>query len=85
MAWHSDDEPELGSEPVIASISFGGARVFKMRRKDDHSIQKWVDLTSGDLLIMRGLTQTLWQHEVPRSMKRERQTPRINLTFRSVA
>jgi len=85
VAWHSDDEPELGSEPVIASLSFGGARVFKMRRKDDHSIQERVDLGTGDLLIMRGLTQTLWQHEVPRTTRRERQVPRINLTFRSVA
>jgi alkylated DNA repair dioxygenase AlkB len=26
MGWHSDDEPELGPAPVIASLSLGAAR-----------------------------------------------------------
>ncbi|KAH0499956.1 Very-long-chain 3-oxoacyl-CoA reductase [Microtus ochrogaster] len=31
--WHSDDEPSLGSRPVIASLSFGATRTFEMRKK----------------------------------------------------
>lgn len=31
--WHSDDEPSLGSCPVIASLSFGATRTFEMRKK----------------------------------------------------
>ncbi len=78
------DEPELGPEPVIASLSLGGVRSFKMRLNDDNTVQRSVDLGHGDLLTMRGLTQRLWQHEVPRTVKKELQAPRINLTFRFV-
>ena len=84
VSWHSDDEPELGTEPVIASLSLGGTRKFNMRRKDDKSVRRSVDLGSGDLLIMRGLTQQLWQHEIPRTTKKDKQTPRINMTFRFI-
>ncbi|MGE3809497.1 MAG: alpha-ketoglutarate-dependent dioxygenase AlkB, partial [Gemmataceae bacterium] len=28
VSWHSDDEPELGENPVIGSVSFGGSRTF---------------------------------------------------------
>jgi alkylated DNA repair dioxygenase AlkB len=84
VSWHSDDEPELGPEPVIASLSLGGTRKFNMRRKDDKSLRRSVDLGSGDLLVMKGLTQQLWQHEIPRTTRKENQTPRINMTFRSI-
>ena len=33
MGWHSDDEPELGENPVIASLSLGATRKFKFRHK----------------------------------------------------
>ena len=55
-----------------------------MQLKDDKDVQRSVDLGHGDLLTMRGLTQQLWQHEVPRTVKKELQAPRINLTFRFV-
>jgi len=84
VSWHADDEPELGPEPVIASLSLGGVRSFKMQLKDDKDVQRSVDLGHGDLLTMRGLTQQLWRHEVPRTVKKELQAPRINLTFRFV-
>ena len=37
MGFHSDDEPELGPNPVIASLSFGEERrfVLKHRHRDD--------------------------------------------------
>ena len=80
--WHADDEKILGIYPVIASVSLGVARKFRMRRKDRSQAPTDIVLQSGDVLIMRGSTQQLWEHEVPRS-KRVTQ-PRVNLTFRVV-
>lgn len=80
ISWHSDDEPELGPAPAIASLSLGATRDFVMRRKDDHAVKTTVALTHGSLVVMRGESQSAWQHAVP---KRARVTqPRINLTFR---
>ena len=80
--WHADDEKVLGINPVIASVSLGVALKFRMRRKDRSQTPTDIVLQSGDVLIMRGSTQQLWEHEVPRS-KRITQ-PRVNLTFRVV-
>ena len=33
--WHADDEPELGPEPIIASVSLGETRTFDFRSKYD--------------------------------------------------
>ena len=33
MGWHSDDEAELGRDPLIASLNLGGTRRFDLRRK----------------------------------------------------
>jgi alkylated DNA repair dioxygenase AlkB len=80
IGWHSDDEPELGREPVIASLSLGAERRFDLRRKDDHSIVKSLVLEHGSLLIMSGRTQQCWQHAIART--RYATDERINLTFR---
>lgn len=82
MGWHSDDEPELGQNPTIASISLGEERRFLLRRKDDHNIKREIVLEHGSLLVMRGTLQHFWQHSVPRTQKPRE--PRINLTFRHV-
>jgi alkylated DNA repair dioxygenase AlkB len=78
--WHSDDEPELGERPTIASISLGADRDFRFRHKSkgDASTHK---LQAGSLLWMQGDSQTNWQHCVP---KRAEAKPRINLTFRQI-
>ena len=82
MGWHADDESELGSAPVIASISLGAARDFQLRRKDGRGETLTVKLSHGSLLIMRDDSQAVYQHALP---KRKRVTePRINLTFRQV-
>ena len=83
MGWHSDDEPELGPEPLIASISAGETRKFRMRhrKRKDLPARSW-SLTPGSLFIMRGPTQRYWQHEVPKTKRVIH--PRINLTFRMV-
>jgi alkylated DNA repair dioxygenase AlkB len=81
MGWHRDNEPELGTEPVIASLSLGGTRRFRLRhRRTRESVD--VDLGPGSLLVMSGLSQTCWEHCVPRRARVV--GPRINLTFRNV-
>jgi alkylated DNA repair dioxygenase AlkB len=80
IGWHSDDEPELGREPVIASVSFGAARRFDLRRRDDHARIARIVLDHGSVLIMRGGTQRNWQHAVART--KTHIAERINLTFR---
>ncbi len=81
MGWHADDEPELGSNPVIASLSLGQARRFKLRHKRTKEVVN-VELGHGDLLLMAGELQHHWQHCVPKS--RRAMGPRINLTFRRI-
>ena len=83
VSWHSDDEPELGNNPTIASVSFGATRRFVLRHKSDRDLNKVEEaLTHGSLLIMQGTTQHFWQHQVPKTAKKI--SPRINLTFRII-
>jgi alkylated DNA repair dioxygenase AlkB len=81
MGWHSDDEVELGTNPVIASLSLGAERSFQFKHKLNKHKQS-VKLNSGSLLIMKGSTQHHWLHSLPKSLKIK--TPRINLTFRFI-
>jgi alkylated DNA repair dioxygenase AlkB len=82
MGWHADDETELGSEPLIASISLGASRRFVLRRRDrTHRYE--LTLTHASLLLMAGATQQYWLHSLPRQLRVLE--ARINLTFRSVA
>lgn len=80
MGWHSDDEPELGPAPVIASLSLGAARRFLLRRRDDPARKAEFVLGHGDLLLMAGQTQRFYQHALPKMTRV--QGERINLTFR---
>lgn len=82
VAWHSDDEPELGPEPVIASVSFGATRRFQLRHKTRKDLKHEFALTHGSLLVMRGPTQQHWDHQVPKTARPVE--PRINLTFRAI-
>jgi alkylated DNA repair dioxygenase AlkB len=80
MGWHSDDEPELGRNPLIASLSLGGERRFDLRRCGSGRIEHSLALTHGSLLVMAGATQHHWQHQVAKT--RKACAPRLNLTFR---
>ncbi len=82
VAWHSDDEYELGFKPVIASVSLGQVRRFDVRNKQDHKLKYSVDLEDGSLLLMKGDLQQFWEHRVPKSTKPMQ--PRVNLTFRVI-
>ncbi len=83
IGWHSDDEPELGEQPVIASVSLGARRRFRLRhrvRKDALPID--LDLEHGSLLAMWGSTQDHWKHSLPK--RAGCGEVRVNLTFRYV-
>ena len=81
MGWHADDEKELGKNPTIAALSFGGERdlVFKnILSKETLAIPQ----LSGALIIIDGQTQQYWQHSIKKTKKFI--SPRINLTFRNI-
>ena len=83
MGWHSDDEPELGKNPSIASVSLGATRTFQLKhrlRKEEPNIS--LALNHGSLLFMTGSTQHFWKHQIPKTRKHVE--PRINLTFRNI-
>ncbi len=83
VGWHSDNEPELGRNPTIASVSLGVERRFCLKhrhRRDIEPIQ--LLLPSGSLLVMAGSLQHHWYHALPK--QRKVLEPRINLTFRRV-
>lgn len=83
MGLHADDERELGPRPVIASLSLGAERVFRLRHRSRRDIgPRRLPLPSGSVLVMAGDTQRHWKHEIPKS--RAPCGARINLTFRQV-
>lgn len=82
VAWHSDDEYELGVKPVIASVSFGQMRRFDVRQKEDHQHKYSIDLENGSLLLMKGDLQHSWEHRIAKSTKPMKE--RVNLTFRVI-
>ena len=82
MGWHSDDEPELGTRPVIASLSLGAERRFLLREKTKNARSMALQLAHGSLLLMQGDCQKKFQHALPRTSKPI--GARINLTFRKI-
>ena len=82
MGWHRDNERNLGPYPTIASVSFGAHRTFQFRRYVEKLPVVSLDLTSGSLLLMKGETQHLWEHRLPKTTMPI--GPRINLTFRLI-
>lgn len=83
VAWHSDKEDNSGRNSVIASVTFGETRMFRLRHKFRKDLtQVKIPLHHGSFLLMAGTTNTFWQHQVPKTAKDV--LPRINLTFRRV-
>lgn len=83
MGFHSDDERELGKNPVIASLTFGATRTFLLKHKFHKELPLVkVPLEAGSVLLMKGATQHNWKHGI------NKQTvpcgPRVNLTFRTL-
>lgn len=84
MGFHSDDEPELGPEPRIASLSFGATRIFVLKHKTRPEIKPLrLALGDGNLLLMGGALQRNWRHGINRQAAPS--GPRVNLTFRQIA
>lgn len=81
MGMHSDDEPELGSDPVIASLSFGATRTFILKHKRTRQSVK-LALADGSLLLMGGAMQKNWLHGINKETRPL--GPRVNLTFRNI-
>jgi len=81
MAWHSDAEKDLKKNGAIASLSLGAERKFSFKHKTN-GYTKSLRLENGSLLVMKGQTQSHWLHSLPKEKKVN--TPRINLTFRSI-
>lgn len=83
VSYHADDEPELGNEPVIASISLGATRDFCFRKNTmagEPLIQYAIPLHHGDCIVMYGRSQVDWKHAIPKTASNV--GPRLNLTFR---
>ncbi|MET0413213.1 MAG: alpha-ketoglutarate-dependent dioxygenase AlkB [Polyangiaceae bacterium] len=80
MGYHADDEPELGPDPVVASLSLGEPRRFALKRHKSAERARTLELGRGSLLIMGGTCQRHYRHAILRepSVAGER----VSLTFR---
>ncbi len=83
MGFHQDDEKELGQNPTIASVSFGGTRNFRLKHLNKLDLSYTIPLTNGSVLIMKDETQHFWSHGISKTSKDV--APRINLTFRQIS
>ncbi|PNS18575.1 S-methyl-5'-thioadenosine phosphorylase [Sphaceloma murrayae] len=90
ISYHSDDERFLGNDPAIASFSLGARRDFLMKHKPMNGSKDpppgtkplKLPLASGDMILMRGRTQSNWLHSIPKRKGGEADLGRINITFR---
>jgi len=80
--WHADNEKELGTNPIIASVSFGAERIFQLKHNTISNLKQNILLEHGSLLLMKGTTQHFWKHQIPKTSKPI--GSRINLTFRII-
>ena len=80
--WHADNEKELGTNPIIASLSFGAERMFQLKHNAIPNQKINIPLAHGSLLVMKGTTQHFWKHQIPKTTKPI--GSRINLTFRII-
>ena len=80
MGWHSDNEPELGEAPIIASVSLGGTRSFNLRAAQQTRQCLSLPLEHNSVVVMPRGFQDRFQHSISKTKKKV--APRINLTFR---
>lgn len=83
VAWHADSEPELGADPVIASVSLGAERQFQLKSKCAGKATNYrMLLRHGSLIVLGKGLQANWLHQLPKT--KGLNLPRINLTFRQI-
>ncbi|WP_130734372.1 alpha-ketoglutarate-dependent dioxygenase AlkB [Flavobacterium sp. J27] len=80
--WHSDNEKELGRDPIIASLSLGQERVFQLRHNTKKEAKLNITLGNGSLLVMKQGSQIYYKHQLPKASSPKKN--RINLTFRTI-
>ncbi|MEH2185578.1 MAG: alpha-ketoglutarate-dependent dioxygenase AlkB [Nostoc sp.] len=78
IGWHFDNEPSMGSNPAIASVSLGSCRKFQIKPRNGKATDLWLE--HGSLLVMHPGCQSTHVHQVPKTNKVV--STRINLTFR---
>jgi alkylated DNA repair dioxygenase AlkB len=82
VAWHSDNERELGPDPLIASLSLGAERRFELKHRTVKQSKMNLILENGSLLLMGSGLQRHWLHQLPKDAGIS--APRVNLTFRFI-
>ncbi|KAK5723212.1 hypothetical protein LTR15_004909 [Elasticomyces elasticus] len=88
ISYHSDDERFLGVEPAIASFTLGATRDFLLKHKPTEASHvsetkpMKLPLSSGDMVLMKGMTQSRWLHSIPKRKGGDADKGRINITFR---
>lgn len=82
LGWHSDDEVDMVAGASIVSLSVGDTRTFAFRKKGETGQYCATPLAQGDVAIMRGNTQTHYQHAVTTKGVKLSKRGRWNLTFR---
>lgn len=88
ISYHSDDERFLGELPAIASFTLGAKRDFLIKHKpteakhDSETKPMKFPLAGGDMILMKGRTQSCWLHSIPKRKGGEAAQGRINITFR---
>ena len=80
--WHSDNEKELGRNPIIASLSLGEDRLFQLKHIEKKEVKQNIILSNGSLLVMKEGSQIHYKHQLPKSTSMKKS--RINLTFRTI-
>ncbi|WP_375452935.1 alpha-ketoglutarate-dependent dioxygenase AlkB [uncultured Nostoc sp.] len=78
IGWHSDNEPSMGFNPAIASLSLGSCRKFQIKAIGGRPTDFWLE--HGSLLVMHPGSQSTHLHQVPKTNKVV--SSRFNLTFR---
>nr|OQO23770.1 hypothetical protein B0A51_10152 [Rachicladosporium sp. CCFEE 5018] len=88
ISYHSDDERFLGTDPAIASFTLGAKRDFLLKHKPTEAKHESevkaikLPLASGDMILMKGGTQSNWLHSIPKRKGGDADKGRINITFR---
>jgi alkylated DNA repair dioxygenase AlkB len=79
VAWHGDTNRKTLHDPLVATVSLGERRRFLLRPGTSGPATRTFTPGGGDLLVMGGACQHLWQHTVPKAV---RAGARMSITLR---